>query len=222
HRLILNSSTWQMSTAYNEQYAEQDPENRLLWRRDRARLDAEAMRDSLLAISGQLDLTMGGSQLKTENRKYVTSTANVDPVVYDTNRRSVYLPIVRSALYDVFQAFDFADPSALSGERQTTTIAPQALFMMNSELVSHQTRLLSERLLNEENSDNSSRLNRLYLLCYGRTPDETELHRALSYIDQYQQRWQSDRPDETAQAELRAWQSFCRIILSSNEFAYCE
>jgi hypothetical protein len=221
HRLILNSATWQMSTAYNEQFAEQDPENRLLWRRDRARLDAEAMRDSLLAISGQLDLTMGGSQLPTENRKYVTSTANVDPVVYDTNRRSVYLPIVRSALYDVFQAFDFADPSALSGERQTTTIAPQALFMMNSELVSKQTKLLAERLLSES-SDNPSRLSRLYGLCYGRTPDDTELQRALSYIDQYQQRWQSDRPDETAQAELRAWQSFCRIILSSNEFAYCE
>ena len=113
HRLIMLSSTYQMSTTYDAQAAAQDPENRLLWRRNRQRLDAESIRDSLLFVAGNLDLSMGGSLLPTENRKYVTSTANVNPVVYDTQRRSTYLPIVRSALYEVFQAFDFADPAVL-------------------------------------------------------------------------------------------------------------
>ena len=126
HRLIMLSSTYQMSTTYNAVAADQDPENRLLWRRSRKRLDAESIRDSLLYVAGNLDLSMGGTLLPTENRKYVTSTANVNPIVYDTQRRSMYLPIVRSALYEVFQAFDFADPAVSSGERMSTTVAPQA------------------------------------------------------------------------------------------------
>ncbi|MGD9856804.1 MAG: DUF1549 domain-containing protein, partial [Planctomycetaceae bacterium] len=126
HRLLMLSSTYQMSTQYDAGAATQDPENRLWWRRNRRRLEAEAIRDAILAASGNLDLTMGGSLLPTENRKYVTSTANVDPVTYQSNRRSLYLPVVRSAVYDVLQAFDFADPSVLSGQRRSTTVAPQA------------------------------------------------------------------------------------------------
>ena len=114
---------------------------------NRRRLEAEAIRDSILAVCGSLELTMGGSLLPTKNRAYVTSTANVDPIVYETNRRSIYLPVVRSALYDVFQAFDFADPSVSVGKRSPTTIAPQALFMMNSKLVAEQTKLMAGRVL---------------------------------------------------------------------------
>ena len=139
HRRILLSSTWQMSTAQNATATEVDPENRLLWRMNRRRLEAEAIRDAMLAVAGTLDARMGGTELPTANRAYVTSTANVNPVVYDSRRRSVYLPVVRSALYDVFQAFDFADPSVQNGRRDVTTVAPQALFMMNSAFASQQS-----------------------------------------------------------------------------------
>ncbi|MCE9527066.1 MAG: DUF1549 domain-containing protein [Planctomycetales bacterium] len=127
HRRLMRSAAYQRG-GHLESNGTIDPENRLLAHFSRRRLEAEEIRDSLLAVSDSLDCRMGGSQLGIENHKYVTSTANVDPVVYTGNRRSVYLPVVRSALYDVFQAFDFADPSVASGKRDSTTVAPQALF----------------------------------------------------------------------------------------------
>ena len=231
HRLILLSSTWQMSTQANPAAIEVDPDNRLLWRMNRRRLEAEAIRDGILAVSGQLDQGMTGSMLPTANRKYVTSTANVDPVAYKSNRRSIYLPVVRSALYDVFQAFDFADPSVISGTRQSTTVAPQALFMLNSEFVSQQTRAAAESLLADSIIDDSARVNRLWLTAYSRPPTQPEIDRSLAYVDLLTNRLLSDSAiaDSSRQslgqqtsARLQAWQSLCRVTLASNEFVYLE
>lgn len=221
HRLIMLSSTYQMSTAFNKNSAESDPENKLYWRANRRRLEAEAIRDSILAVAGTLDLNMGGSMLPTANRKYVTSTANVDPVAYKTNRRSVYLPVVRSALYDVFQAFDFADPSVLSGKRVSTTVAPQALFMMNSEIVSEQTKALAESLLADQALNEATRIQRLFELAFSRPATQQEIDRALAYIEHYAKAMQAMKktPEES---RLRAWQSYCRVIIASNEFIYVE
>ncbi len=220
HRLIMLSSTYQMSTTYNAAAAEQDPENRLLWRRSRQRLDAESMRDAILSVAGNLDLTMGGTLLPTENRKYVTSTANVNPVVYNNNRRSMYLPIIRSALYEVFQAFDFADPAVSAGKRMSTTVAPQALFMMNSELVSEQTHALAEQLLAKEATD-TERITNLYLRTLSRPSTAEETESALAYVSEIVETVKSKDMDEQA-ARLSAWQSLCRAMLASNEFLYIE
>lgn len=219
HRLIMLSATYQMSTAWNEQAAALDPENRLWWRFSRQRLEAEAIRDAMLAISGQLDKRMGGSILPTENRKYVTSTANVDPVAYKSNRRSVYLPVVRSALYDVFQAFDFADPSVMSGRRQSTTVAPQALFMMNSQFAIDQTRALAERLI-ANCDDDAERVRVAYERSLGRLPSAAEVSTATNYVQAYTKRLGTD-VDPPA-SRLRAWQSLCRVILATNEFIFVE
>ena len=143
HRLILNSAVWQQSTDFNHAAAAIDPENRLLWRMNRRRLEAEAIRDSLLAIGGGLDTTMGGTLLPTANRNYVTSTANINVDIYEAPRRTVYLPVVRSALNDYLTAFDFGDPSSMSGQRDRTTVAPQSLFLMNSRLVASQSNNLA-------------------------------------------------------------------------------
>ncbi|MEO8494482.1 MAG: DUF1553 domain-containing protein, partial [Planctomycetota bacterium] len=221
HRTIMLSSTYQMSTVLNEQAASVDPENKLWWRFNRRRLEAESIRDSILAVAGQLDLQMGGSMLPTKNRAYVTSTANVDPVAYMTNRRSIYLPVVRSALYDVFQAFDFAEPSVSAGQRQSTTVAPQALFMMNSKVMADATRAMAERLLENESADNAARVTVAYRAAYGRAPHESELQRALSFVEAYTESLiaKEASPDE---ARVKAWQSLCRVILSANEFIYVE
>ncbi|MCA9024589.1 MAG: DUF1553 domain-containing protein, partial [Planctomycetaceae bacterium] len=220
HRLIMLSSTYQMSTTYNAVAVEQDPENRLLWRRSRQRLDAEAIRDSILFVTDNLDLSMGGTLLPTENRKYVTSTANVNPLVYDTTRRSAYLPIVRSALYEVFQAFDFADPAVSAGKRMNTTVAPQALFMMNSELVSEQTRLLAEKLLSQDATD-TDRVANLYRRTLSRPPSDEETESALAYVERYVETMKSHNLD-AEQAHIAAWQSLSRAVLASNEFVYVE
>ena len=221
HRTIMLSSTYQMSTAFNEQAAAVDPENKLWWRFDRRRMEAESIRDSILAAADTLDLSMGGSLLPTANRAYVTSTANVDPVAYKTNRRSLYMPVVRSALFEVFQAFDFAEPSVSAGQRQSTTVAPQALFMMNSKIVADATRAMAEQLLRNESADNAARVTVAYQIAYGRSPSELELPRALKFVEAYEESLIA-RETTPGEARLKAWQSLCRVILSANEFIYIE
>ena len=221
HRLILLSSVWQQSIEVDAETFERDPENRLLSRMNRRRLEAEAIRDSLLAVAGSLEESMGGTLLPTKNRAYVTSTANVNPVVYVSNRRSIYLPVVRSALFDVFQAFDFADPSVLNGKRQSTTVAPQALFMMNSKFVAEQSQRMAERLFAEEPSDDATRVARAWRLAYSRPPSADEVTFSLEYVDAYSRHYKSKFPNRS-DVELRSWQSLCRAIMAANEFLFVE
>ncbi|MEE3372533.1 MAG: DUF1553 domain-containing protein [Planctomycetota bacterium] len=220
HRLLMTSATWQMSTEFDSRSAAIDPENRLWWRMDRRRLEAELIRDSILMMGDSLDLSMGGTLLPTGNRQYVTSTANVDPVTYTSIRRSVYLPVVRSALYDLFQAFDFADPSYLSGQRQTTTVAPQALFLMNSQLVADQMRLMALRLM-ENIKDGPQRVDALFETALGRLPGVQEREESLDYIRRYVEAL-GDRGIGETNSRLQAWQSLCRAVVSANEFIYVE
>ena len=220
HRLIMLSSTYQMSSRFDEQAFAQDPDNHKLWHKPRRRLEAEAIRDSLLAVSGKLDLTMGGTQLTTENRRYVTSTANVNPEVYGGSRRSIYLPIVRSALFEVLQAFDFADPSVQNGRRDVTTVAPQALFMMNSKFVSTQSLVLAKSILNSPAVDDTARVMALYERSLGRPASPADVSRALGYVERM-----SALPELASTSfppRVRAWQSLCRAVLASNEFVYVE
>jgi len=221
HRLIMSSATYQMSTAFNEKAAGVDPENRLMWRMNRRRLEAESIRDSILFVAGTLDLTMGGSLLPTPNRQYVTSTANVNPAIYEAKRRSVYLPVVRSALYEVFQAFDFADPSTLNGRRDSTIVAPQALFMLNSRIVLEQSKALATQLLAEANVDDVGRIRRLYEIALSRPATEPETTRALAFVERYSHAV-TEKGVPAGEQRLRAWQALCRTVLASNEFVYVE
>ena len=199
-----------------------DPENRLWWRANRRRLEAEALRDGLLATCGELDAASAGSLLPTPNRQYVTGTGSILPAgLYDSRRRSIYLPVVRSALYEVFQAFDFADPTAMNGRRDATTVAPQALFMMNSPLVSQATRGWAGRLLQVSGIDDSTRVQAIYEQAYSRPPTTAELSRALQFVEQYRAA-QIARQTAADEARLRSWQSLCRAVLSANEFVYVE
>lgn len=221
HREILLSSTWQMSVAGDAQADIADPENLLLHRRERTRLDIEAIRDGMLAISGELDRTIGGKTLNAENRKYLDGSPAFRTSMYDTRRRSVYLPIVRSGLYDAFSAFDFADPSALTGKRDTTVVAPQALFAMNSDFVADRSDALAGMLLTDF-SDDAARIDRLYRLVYARPPESQQTERALAYLDRYQASWREAKPDEADQAERRAWKSLCRATLAASEYVYLD
>jgi len=226
HRLIILSSAYQMSTTYDAQAAASDPENRLLWRMNRRRLEAEEIRDALLATSGRLDETMGGSLLQSKNHTYVTSTASSNDVNYQSRRRSVYLPVIRSAVYDVFSAFDFADPSTANGKRPATTVAPQALFMMNSALVLAESRALAERTLQATGVDESARVALLYRDVYGRSSTAAETARDLRFLARYQTDLLSTQATQTSvplvEARLRAWQALARVLMSANEFVYVE
>ncbi len=219
HREVMLSSAYQMQTTFNEAAFLADPDNRLWWRRNRRRLEVEAIRDSLLAVSGRLDNVMGGSLLPSPNRAYVTGTANNYPRIYDSNRRSVYLPVIRSALYELYQVFDFAEPSVLNGKRDTTTLATQALFMLNSSLVADQSRELTQQLLAPPNLDDAARIRQAYLACYQREPLPSETSRSLEFLTRLEAAQPVGLP---ADQRIAAWRGLVRTLLAANEFLFVE
>ena len=182
---------------------------------------AEEIRDSILFVAGQLKESMGGQLLPDANRAYVTGTGSKQGT-YDFPNRSVYLPVLRSAVYKVLQAFDFPDPAVQSGSRQTSTIAPQALFMLNSKLVLDASEELGTQLSNEQ-SDDRTKIQSLIKSCYGRVGSAEEVSNYLGYLDRARKNFQgktSEPGQDSETANERAWQSLCRIVFSSSEFYF--
>ncbi|MEQ1821141.1 MAG: DUF1549 domain-containing protein [Fimbriimonadaceae bacterium] len=217
HKRLMLTNTYQMSGQFDKKAAELDPDNHLLWRFPRKRLEAEAIRDSLLAVAGTLDRKMGGSLMDFAPRAYVTGTDGVDRVNYSSTRRGVYLPVIRAALYDVYTAFDFGDPSVMNGDRPSTTIAPQALFMLNSPVVLSSTKAQAENILKAPNLTDAQRIRQLYLTCYARPATEPEVALSLNYLAQFQLAYA-----QAKDPRFSAWQSLCKSIVAANEFIYVE
>jgi hypothetical protein len=221
HRLILSSHVYQQSHRSDDKSVEADPDNRLWTRVPLRRLHAEEVRDSLLFVSGQLDRTMGGSLLKVKNRGYLFDHTSIDTTDYSSLRRSLYLPVIRNNVYDLFQLLDFPDPAVPAGDRATTTVAPQALLMMNSDLVQQAATNLAARLLSEC-PDSEARHQRLYQLTLQRDPsvqeqfaDQAFLYELKLLESGYSQVGSESRiPDP--------WSVLCHTILASNEFLYVE
>ena len=211
HRLIMLSSAYQREYAHSPESSEVDPENRLLWRANRRRMEAEALRDALLEVSGRLDSIMGGKTMPHKNFTNLNANAlSRDPSLYQSSRRSVYLPVLRSALYEVFAAFDFASPSTSNGRRGSTMVAPQALFMMNSGLVEAASARLAERIAREM-PDDAGRIRLAHEIVYARPADEAEQASWLDFLGRY---------ESTAGNRMAAWQGMCRVLLASSEFLY--
>jgi hypothetical protein len=219
HRLILLSSTYQMSSAHDADGARIDPDNRLLWRMNVRRLEAEAIRDNLLAVGGTLDRTMGGSLLHVANRGYLFDHTSKDATQYDRPRRSLYLPVIRNNLYAVYQLFDATDATVSNGDRATTTVATQALFAMNSELAMQASEHLAARLLARADLDDSGRARLLYEIAYSRPPTTRELARARAAVAGFEEDLRPTQPD-AGKRRLQAWACFCQVILAANEFVY--
>ena len=218
HREILTSSTYRMGSAFNAAAAEADPGNTLRWRWSRRRLEAESIRDSLLELGGKIDNRMGGQLLSAKARAYVTGTASKRNT-YDAPRRSVYLPVLRSAVYDVLQSFDFPDPSVVNGDRSTTTIPSQALVMMNSALMDQAAQGLASHLLSSDTADSLALVRQAFLRVLGRPAGDDEENRWISMLVKLEGHYREAGEKE---ARKKAWRSFARVLLSSNEFIYVE
>src|SRR5262249_40088149 len=147
-RSLVLSRTYQLSATFDRRAAARDPENRWLWRMNRRRLDVEALRDALLAVSGQLDRSPADSVVAHLNVQAtgVGVKPNREPL---SARRTVYLPVIRNDLPALFQLFDFGDSLSVNGRRSSTNVAPQALFMLNSPLVRLAARRTAERALSD-------------------------------------------------------------------------
>lgn len=214
HREILLSSTYRQSDHPAPRSAELDPDNRLLSRMPLRRLEAEEVRDALLAVSRRLDRTMGGSLLAMKNRDYFFDHTSKDATTYTSLRRSLYLPVVRNHVYDVLGLLDFPDPAVSSGDRAVTTTAPQALLMMNSEFVAVAAAALAERLV-EPNSDDRARVRRLYEIAFGRDATPDEIAASLEFLQRV-----DASPHPRDAAAPNAWAMLCHVVLSANEFFY--
>jgi hypothetical protein len=220
HRQLLLSKTYQMACIENPAFYERDPDNKLLWTFNRRRLEAEEIRDAMLAISGGLDESMGEAHPfpPEVEWRYTQHKPFVDD--YPTRHRSVYLMQPRIRQQPLLAIFDGADANAATGLRQISTVAPQALFMLNSEFVHEQAALFAGRLTREASQD-ADRVSLAYRLAFGRSPAPDELQEALDYLRHVSQRIaELSIPED--QRTTAAWGSYLHVLLSGNAFLFVD
>jgi mono/diheme cytochrome c family protein len=200
HREIMLSSVYQLSADSLPPNAEKDPANRLYWRANRQRLDAETIRDSMLAVSGTLDLKKAGGP----------STDFSD----DNNRRTIYCSVSRYRLDNFLQVFDFPNPSFTAEQRFITNVPLQRLYFMNSSFVYRQAEGLAKRVYDSGND--AARITKAYRLLYGRAPTEAEMKAGLDFFQA-----NPEAPgSEIAGQPPTAWKQYARVLLSANEFEF--
>jgi hypothetical protein len=211
-RRVMLSRTYQLSVAPSAEAFAVDPENRLLWKMHRRRMEAEAMRDTILAASGQLDRSPGeGSIVSHVGDGIIGQKIKTNRLVAETDRRSVYLPILRGVVPEMLASFDFPEPSNMAGQREVTTVPTQALYMMNNPFVIEQADLMADRLLQQEMND-SQRVTFAYKLALARSATEAEVARTMAYVDDA----------KGAGNDADAWSGFCQALFGSAEFRFLE
>ena len=215
HRLILRSSAYQMSTANNARAAEADPENTLLWRMNRRRMEAEVIHDSLLQMAGRLDLQMGGLAAVVKTQDPTSDELDRNNEIYrGITRRAIYVPVHRTHVYELFDAFDFPDPGTPTGRRNATNVATQALFFLNNDWLMQQAEALAKR----SHGGPEKRVGFLYETTLGRKPSATERASALKFVERFGQALPESLP--LAKREDQSWAAFCQVLLQSNPFLY--
>ena len=204
HRLIMLSATYQQSSRPSPEILREDPDNHLFSRMNRRRLESEAIRDALLAVSESLDRTSGGSAYKD----------------IFTPRLTLYLAITRSVGTSFNSQFDAPDAAAVTGKRAVSTVTPQALFILNHPFVLQQARALADRIAKEEPAGTEkSKIHRLYTLLYGRPPQSDEIEIALRLLGQNKE---TKRSSGAGVANSLTWEEYCHILLAANEFIYVD
>jgi hypothetical protein len=205
HRRIVLSAAYQQSSADRVECRRIDPENRLIWRFNRQRLDMEAMRDSMLTVSGRLDTALFG---------------RAADIVGDAGcrRRTIYGLVDRQHLPAFFRAFDFANPDQSAERRPQTTVPQQALFAMNSPFMLRQAQSLAARREVAGKLSPTDRVESLYKIVFGRRPDEAETDLALRFIDAAE----ADAARSGAPVKLDPWAQCAQVLLASNEFLFVD
>ena len=185
-RRIVLSETYQRGSRMNVANYQQDPENKLLWRINPRPMDAEALRDTILAIGGGIDLQRPyGSQVASAGDNRIGRGFNQDRMSTDIRYRSVYLPILRDDLPDALGLFDFADPNASKPKRELTNVPSQALYLMNNPMVLAEAAAMAKSLI-KKYPDRESQIRNAFLLAYGRQPDGADMQAANNFFSRYQ------------------------------------
>jgi len=227
HRVILNSRTYQLASQHVEGNSEVDPGNRLYWRFNRQRLDAESIRDTLLLVGGSLDTERPNQPHPFPPLKNWTYTQH-HPFKdsYDSNKRSVYLMTKRLTAQTYFQTFDGPDPNVCTSDRDQSVTALQALYFVNDEFLHEQAHQFAQRILREKSADNE-RLELAFSTVLGRAPDPDETifltEHLASVREKIKERADQDKKPRADEAlELESWSSLTRGLLRLNEFLYLD
>ncbi len=220
HREILLSKTYRLSSSANDVIAAKDPGNRWYGRHDRRRLDAEAVRDALLAVAGRLDLARPGDHPFPPPEKWTWTQHNAFKEIYPSRHRSVYLMTQRLQRHPILGLFDAPDTNTSTDQRMTSTVAPQALFLMNNPFVAEQAAAFASRLL-AHSGDPRQRFDLAARLAWGRPATDAEQERAARFLDACRARLaEAGVPAERREAE--AWAGCARVLFCSNEFVYLD
>ena len=204
HREILLSATYRQSTAADPQNLENDPDNKLLSRMNRRRLDVEAWRDALLSAAGSLDNTVGGPPGNL-------ATA-------DFRRRTLYGTVSRHNLDGFLRLFDFPDPNITSERRAITTVPLQQLFVLNSDFMVRQAKALAARVQEgNTSSDDSARIRQAYRLVFGRKATDAEIQFGVEFLTA-----EANAEAAAAKSALSRWEQYAQVLLSANEFTFLD
>jgi hypothetical protein len=220
HRLIVQSRAYQLASTHDEAAAALDPGNRWYWRHDRRRLEAEAIRDALLAVSGTLRRDRPGPHPFPPMAAWRWTQHHPFKDVYPSAHRSVYLMTQRIQRHPFLGLFDEPDTNTTAEKRASSTVPLQALFLMNSPTVRDEAEAFARRLLAAA-PDARGRFRLAHELAYARPPSDEEFSKGIHYIERYTAEL-ARLGVAPRQRELEAWTSYARVILCSNEFVYVD
>ncbi|MEW4565102.1 PSD1 and planctomycete cytochrome C domain-containing protein [Bremerella sp. JC770] len=198
HKYIMLSSTYQQSSEDRADVREKDPENRLFWRMNRRRLSFEEMRDGMLKVSGELDASLGGRAVE---------------ILKDPNppRRTVYGFVDRQDLPNLYRAFDYPSPDAMSPERSKTSVPQQALYLLNSSFVQRLAQQVNQKWKEDPTLSDPQRLERLFQAVLQRSPTEQESEMFLKYVE-----------SSTDEEKWSKWDSVAQVVMVSNDFMFVD
>lgn len=228
HRLIAKSATFQLSAQWDEAAAAKDADNRLLWRWKPRRLEAEAVRDSMLAVGGNLNPKQGGPSIFPELPQAVLDGQSRPGLGWDTSdddessRRSIYVFIKRSLAVPELEMLDAPDNTSSCEHRRVSITGPQALTFLNGDFTNEQAKLLADRLLRESGGEQRAQVRHAFHLALGRPPTQAQIQEALNFLEKQAAQVKSDSavPVSKREAKLKALEAFCLVLLNMNEFFY--
>jgi hypothetical protein len=217
HRLMLLSSTYRMSSRPDATQTRLDPENRLLHRMPVRRLEAEAIRDAILAVSGRLNPTMHGSSVLPYLTAYMEGRGrpNAGPLDGD-GRRSIYINARRNFLTPMLLAFDYPSSFSTIGSRGVSTVPAQALTLMNDRFVVQQAARWAERALAEPGRNDTQRIDALYQTAFARPPSATERRDMLRFLKRQAGRYECGIDDP------RVWSDLCHVLINVKKFIFID
>jgi hypothetical protein len=220
HKLIMMSSTYQLSSTADADNLRVDPSNTLLWRSNMRRLSGEEVRDSILAVSGSLNLKQFGPSTYPKIPKEVLAGQSVPGQGWPTsppeeaNRRSVYAHVKRSLRVPILVGFDQPDPDSSCPVRYVTTVPTQSLGLLNGEFANEQAEAFAKRLQKEQPNDLAAQVARAIRLTTGRKPTADEVKADVAFIQRLKEKHKLD--------DLKALTQYCLLCLNANEFVYLD